>query len=261
MPIRDSAWPTGTPCWVDLMSPDTELARTFYGGLFGWTFEVGDESTGFYALASLDGHDVAGIGPMMSEGHPSVWTTYLATSDIDQTVEAVIAAGGTLVQPATDVMDYGRMAIAQDPTRGTFGLWQAGSRVGSAVYNETGAPVWNELLTRDYAGSQAFYAAVFGYTYTEIGQQYGIDYATAEVDGSTVGGIGVLPAELSDQVPPHWLVYFAVDDVDATVATAIELGGSVQRPAADMPYGRHAGLADPAGAGFSVITPGPGPQN
>jgi predicted enzyme related to lactoylglutathione lyase len=104
-----------------------------------------------------------------------------------------------------------------------------------------------------------FYAAVFGYTYTEIGGG-NVQYSTIEVDGHTVGGLGVLPPEIPEQVPPHWLVYFAVGDTDAVVDRTVALGGAVQRPAEDMPYGRHAGLADPQGAGFAVITPVPAPS-
>jgi predicted enzyme related to lactoylglutathione lyase len=65
------------------------------------------------------------------------------------------------------------------------------------------------------------------------------------------------------EVPPHWGVYFAVDDCDATVAKTKELGGQVVADAMDIPAGRFAGLVDPQGASFSVIAPsqpGPGPQ-
>ena len=71
---------------------------------------------------------------------------------------------------------------------------------------------------------------MFGYTYTEIGDG-GMQYSTIEVDGNTVGGLGALPAEVPAEVPPHWRVYFAVDDADAAVEKAVELGGSVPRPA------------------------------
>ena len=243
------------------MTPEPETARNFYGELFGWDYQVGGEDTGFYAIALRDGHRVAGIGPMMMDGaHPAVWTTYLASSDVDAASRAVTDAGGTVVGPPMDVMDFGRMAVVQDPTRGTFGIWQAGTHIGTELFNEPGALVWNELLTRDYAGAQPFYASVFGYTYTEIGGD-DFRYSTVEVGGNTVGGLGALPDEVPAAVPPHWLSYLAVDDVDALVERAVALGGAVQRPAADMPYGRHAGLADPAGAGFAIIKPIPGPQD
>jgi len=44
-----------------------------------------------------------------------------------------------------------------------------------------------------------------------------------------------------------------VADTDATVAKAVELGGSVLVPAQDSPHGRFAGLADPMGAAFNVV--------
>jgi uncharacterized protein len=255
MTTRDKPWPDGTPCWIDLMTSDVEAGRAFYGELFGWQFEVGGEETGFYALALLGGENVAGIGPLQMD-HPPVWSTYLATGDAEASTDAAVRAGGTLLAPTMDVMDFGRMAFIQDPTSGTFGLWQAGTHIGTGRVNETGTLLWNELLTRDYAGSKDFYAAIFGYTYTEIGGD-GMQYSTIEVEGNTVGGLGTLPTDVPAQVPPHWRVYFAVDDADANVEKAVALGGSVVRPAMDMPYGRHADLADPQGAMFSIIKPVP----
>lgn len=254
MTVRDTPWPAGTPCWVDLMTPDQPAAREFYRALFGWQLEVGGEETGGYTMASLDGMAVAGIGGMQGLDHPPVWSTYLATDDAASTLAAAESAGATAVSPVADVLDLGRMAFLQLPGGGVFGIWQAGNHLGAGRANEPNTLTWNEFMTRDYAGAKDFYAAVFGYTYTEIGGD-DFQYATIEVDGHTVGGIGALPAEVPRHVPPHWRVYFAVDDCDAAVARVGELGGSVLRPPADMPYGRHADVADPQGAMFSLIKP------
>lgn len=253
MVTRDIPWPDGTPNWVDLMTSDAAAAREFYGALFGWDIEVGGEETGFYGMCRVGGRAVAGIGQMEME-HPPVWTTYLATTDADGTCKAILDAGGTVVVEGMDVFDFGRMAVAQDSTGGTFGLWQAGTHIGMAVANESNAVTWNELMTRDYSRARDFYATVFGYTYTVISEG-DFDYATFEVAGNTAGGIGSLPADVPAQVPPHWRTYFAVDDADAAIAKAVSLGATVVRPAADMPYGRHGDLADPQGAMFSVIKP------
>lgn len=252
MTIRDTPWDPGTPCWVDLMTTDQAAARDFYARLFGWEIEVGGEDTGFYGMASIDGRNVAGIGGMMGMEHPPVWSTYLATADVDATSEAVEKAGGTVVAPAMDVMEFGRMAFAQVPGGGVFGCWQAKAHIGVQLANEPGTLTWNEFMTRDYPGAKDFYAQVFGYTYTEMGDG-GFQYATIEVNGNTVGGIGALPPDVPEHIPPHWRVYFDVDDCDAAVAKVTELGGSVLRPPMDMPYGRHADVADPQGAMFSVI--------
>jgi predicted enzyme related to lactoylglutathione lyase len=252
MTVRETPWPPGTPCWVDLMTPDQAAARDFYSALFGWQIDVGPEETGNYGMAAVDGHSVAGIGGMMGMDHPPVWNTYLATADADATSKAVEAAGGSVMAPAMDVMEFGRMAFAQVPGGGVFGYWQSGTHTGFDLANEPNAPTWNEFMGRDYDGAKDFYAKVFGYTYTEMGDD-GFQYATIEVDGNTVGGIGTLPAEAPEHVPPHWRVYFDVADCDAAVAKVTELGGSVLRSPMDMPYGRHADVADPQGAMFAVI--------
>lgn len=254
MATRDTPWPDGTPCWADLMTTDIEGARSFYGDLFGWEFDIGPAETGNYSTALIDGKRVAGIFTMDAD-HPPVWSTYLATSDADATCDDAVRAGGTVISPPMDVMDLGRMTVLKDPTGGTFGTWQAGTHLGFQLSNETGAVIWDELLTRDYDAAREFYAAVFSYTYTEFGDA-GFQYSTAEVDGNTVGGIGALPEGAPADVPAHWRVYFAVDDADEAIARAVSIGAEVIRPAMDMPYGRHADLSDPQGAFFSVIKPG-----
>ena len=63
MPVKQDAWPEGTPAWVDLMASDFAAAKDFYGGVFGWEFSESGEEFGYYAVATLDGEAVAGIGP------------------------------------------------------------------------------------------------------------------------------------------------------------------------------------------------------
>ncbi len=73
------------------------------------------------------------------------------------------------------------------------------------------------------------------------------------LDGEPVGGMMPMGDMFPPQVPPHWTVYFAVEDADATVAEITALGGSVIAPPTDIPQGRFAAVSDPHGAMFSVI--------
>ena len=50
-----------------------------------------------------------------------------------------------------------------------------------------------------------------------------------------------------------WIVYFKVDDVDATVEQVEALGGTIEKPAEDTPYGRFAACTDPTGTRFKVL--------
>lgn len=253
---RDTPWPDGTPCWVDLMTTDASAGRRFYSDLLGWDISAGEAETGYYGLATVGGRNVAGLGEMQGDGNPPAWTTYLASSDADATAAAITKAGGTIFQEPMDVMEFGRMLVASDPTGAVFGVWQANQHTGFQLANDTGAVVWNELLTRDVQAAKDFYSAVFGYTYAPFGD----DYSMFEVDGNTAGGIGSMPDGAPAEAPAHWRTYFAVEDADATVARVVELGGSVVRPPQDMPYGRHADVADAQGAYFAVIKPAPAPE-
>jgi uncharacterized protein len=251
--IRDTAWPGGTPCWVDLGVDDIDKARAFYGGLFGWDIRPGPPEAGGYAMCLLGGRPVAGIGPKMGPAEmPSVWTTYLAADSADDVSAKVTAAGGQLIIAPMDVMDAGRMAIAADPGGAAFGIWQAAAHTGVGVANEPGSLCWNENMSRDFEGNKVFYRAVFGYDYDDMSSD-SFSYATLKLGDAIVGGIGGLPAEVPAEVPAHWSAYFAVADADAAIATATGLGGSVVRAAWDSPYGRMATVSDDQGAPFSLI--------
>ncbi len=259
MVTRDTRWPAGTPCWVDVSVDDVSKAVAFYETLLGWEIQVGGPEVGGYAIARSGGHIVAGIGPKMGPAEaPSAWTTYLATDDADATADKIKGAGGQLLAGPMDVMEEGRMAIAMDTAGAAFGIWQGGNTAGIGLANETGALTWNEHMSRDIDGSQAFYRAVFGYDYQDMSGE-GFRYAMLMVDGHEVGGIGEYPEGTPARAPAAWGAYFAVADTDAAMAKAVELGGSVVRPASDSPYGRMGTVADNHGAVFSVIAPSASP--
>lgn len=263
MSIRNEPWPEGTPCWVDLETTDQKAAVEFYGSLFGWEVELTGEEFGHYGLAAIGGHHTAGLGEIPpGQPMPPAWTTYLASDDVDKTCDAISAAGGAIIAPPMDVGPRGRMAIAQDPTGALFGVWQAGDMIGASLVNEPGGVGWNECRTRDPEQALAFYAAVFGYTYSKMeGDEYWtIDGAGP---GNPVGGIGELDASAPPGAPSHWMTYFMVADADTAVATATANGGAVQAGPFDTPFGRMAALSDPQGAVFSIagVVPDASAQN
>ena len=252
---RDTRWPAGTPCWVDVSVDDVPKAIVFYQGLFGWDIELGAPEVAGYSIAHQDGRIVAAISPKMAgPDAPTVWTTYLAADDADATAARIKGAGGQLLAGPMDVMEEGRMAVAMDPAGAVFGLWQGGNTTGLQVANDPGALVWSEHMSRDFGGSKAFYQAVFGYGYQDMSGD-GFKYAMLMVDGHEVGGIGEYPEGTPAEIPSAWATYFAVTDTDAAAAKVTELGGRVVQPPSDTPYGRIAVVADNHGAVFSVITP------
>lgn len=255
MSIRHESWPPGTPAWVDIGVPDLDAARTFYGPLFDWDFLVGPPETGYYTSCVRDGEQVAAIGGQMpGDETPPNWTVYLATDDAAATAAAIEANGGQVILAPMQVMEFGTMAIFADPTGAVAGLWQSGTHTGANRVNEPGAVVWNEQASRDLDAAKAFYAAVFGYTYTDLSTE-GFQYVSFEVGGQTRGGLGSISPEWGPDVPPHWLTYFQVADADTAVAYVGSHGGVVVRPAWDTEYGRMAILEGPFGETFAVMQP------
>jgi uncharacterized protein len=251
----------GTPCWVDLGTPEIERTADFYGALFGWEVPESEnaEQTGGYRLAELGSKPAAGMMPLMQEGQPPAWTTYVSVDDADATAAKVREAGGQVVAEPMDVMDLGRMALFTDPTGAFFGVWQPQSFAGAGIMRESGAVVWNELNTGDPDSAKAFYGTVFGWETRPFGSEGGPPYLTIHVGGEERGVGGIMDTRAFEQdVPPHWMVYFAVDDVDATAKQATELGGKVALEPRDISeVGRIAVLYDPAGAHFAVLKPNP----
>jgi hypothetical protein len=249
----------GTPCWVDLGSPDLDATISFYGGLFGWDVPESDnaEQTGGYRQASLRGKPVAGVMPLMQEGQPPAWTTYVAVEDADATAAKVREAGGSVFAEPMDVLDLGRMAVFADPEGAAFGIWQAGTFAGAQIVRETDAVVWNELNTRDPEAARRFYGDVLGWSFEQRRFETGL-YTLINNGDDNVGGMLDITERVPAEVPAHWLVYFATDDADATVQQAEGSGGEVVFGPQDLSeVGRIAVMKDPAGAVFAVIRPDP----
>ncbi|MDP9318156.1 MAG: VOC family protein [Actinomycetota bacterium] len=253
MTTRDTPFAPGTPCWVDLLTSDPDKAKSFYGALLGWTSEDGGEEFGGYVSFASDGHGVGGMMRNTPEmGSPDGWTTYISTDDIDATVNRATEAGGTVMSPAMAVADLGSMAVLVDPVGAVFGVWQPGKHTGFAKYNEPGSVTWDEHHSKDFAKSTDFYQKVFGWGIEKTSDTDDFRYYQGQVDGQTVAGMMDSAAFLPAEVPSHWAVYFSVADVDAAIATAVDNGGTVIRPAEDTPFGRIADMSDATGARFKL---------
>jgi uncharacterized protein len=247
----------GTFCWVELGTTDGEAAKKFYTELFGWTFNDSPIGPGMvYTMLKRDGKDVGALykmpEEMTSQGIPPNWLSYASTANADETAEKAKSLGGTLMKEPFDVMDVGRMAVIQDPTGAVFAIWQAGTHKGAGVVNLPNSLCWNELATNDTEKAGDFYSSLFGWGKNV--QQMGPMTYTSFMNGDRPAGGMYKPSPEMGNTPPHWLVYFAVDDTDAKVMKAEELGAKTIAPPMDIPdTGRFAILQDPQGAAFAII--------
>jgi predicted enzyme related to lactoylglutathione lyase len=145
-------------------------------------------------------------------------------------------------------MDVGRMAVIQDPQGAVFELWQPKAHFGAALVNAPGALVWNELASPDLDASSAFYGGLFGWTVAPFGGG-SEPYLSIKNGDANAGGMRPLSPP---GMPPHWLVYFGVEDLDAALAKVEELGGTKHAGPIDIGIAKIAVVADPQGAVFAL---------
>ena len=250
----------GEFCWVDLATTDVDGARKFYGDLLGIEADSapGDpEKTGGYGFFTNRGKMVAGIGPVQSDEGHSAWSSYIKVDDADATAEKVKAAGGSVFfGPADLPNDSGRVAMLRDPEGAFIGVVQQEAHPGAQLVNEPGSWTWNNLLTRDLDAAQDFYGEVFGWKAIHK-EEAPPGVLMWQVDGQRwpegMGGLMEIRDDLQAEMPPHWQVYFIVENADQAIAQAESNGAKLGFGPIDVPVGRLATLVDPQGAVVSIV--------
>jgi predicted enzyme related to lactoylglutathione lyase len=227
---------------------DMPTSLAFYRDVLGMSFD-GDEH---WSEADLSGvrfalHEWSESVPEPGSGGISV---NFRVDDADAAAERAGELGGTVIAPPFDVMELGRMAVIQDPTGAFFSVWQARSSIGAELVNGHGLLSLNQLNTTDPERASEFYSALFGWRFdavpdTEI-PYWGI------YRGESLNG-GMMQQPDGSPAPPHWLVYFGVDDIDAASEKVGAAGGSVLVPKTEVPGGEFIVAADPQGAIFAVF--------
>ncbi|QMU76993.1 VOC family protein [Streptacidiphilus sp. PB12-B1b] len=249
----------GAPSWVSLLAHDPVAARSFYGPLLGWSFERVRAERTYYAVASVQGVQVAGISSLPSRGHFSAtWTTFFGVTDVDAAARRVPERMGTVGVGPMGAW-AGRIAIATDPEGAIFGLWQG--PVGPARRLPLlGAPSWIELSTDAFAAA-LFYGSVLDWAAYEpehLDMAWEHERVVLRVEGRRLAALRTADLFASAvPVRPHWHVSFSVDDLEHAIIHALRLGGVLVSEPVSTPYGRTAALYDPEGAAFSLVSPIP----
>ncbi len=249
--------PAGSFCWIELATTDQKAAKDFYSSLFGWSPQdspIGPNEV--YTIFKLEGRDAAAGYTLREDqrahGVPPHWMPYIAVDSADDAATKAKELGGTEVMPPFDVMDLGRMAVIQDPTGAHFCVWQARKNTGIGIAGVAGSLCWADLSTPDAKRAGDFYSGLFGWRIM-ADEKDKSGYLHIKNGEHFIGGIPP-SAHRQPGVPPHWLAYFWVDDVDASAAKAKQLGAkSCVDPMTIENVGRMAVIADPPGAVFAIF--------
>jgi predicted enzyme related to lactoylglutathione lyase len=244
---------TGEFCWINMLTPHVDQARSFFGDLLGWGYA---EIPGLGYRMQVGGTDIGAIfdlaGPNTPPDTPPLIGVMVKVMSADDVCRRVTAAGGHAM-PAFDVGDQLRMAVCHDPAGAEFDLWETkhsgGFEVDAALH---GAPSWFETMTSDAERAAPFYQNVFGWT-PETAPVPGSRYTVFRRGAHAVAGMMPIGSDLGS-TKPHWVTYFTVKDAGAAVDAARSLGAQVSTPIHDAPdVGRFCGLTSPQGVAFRVI--------
>lgn len=124
----------GTIWWSELLAPETEKLTEFYANVIGWKVKVvdADDQTrpasvpeNRYTIFLGGDQEVAGL---MKANHPVAahpglgWLTYIEVDDVGETIEKVIASGGTVLREAWETENGDEIAVINDPMGNVFGI-------------------------------------------------------------------------------------------------------------------------------------------
>ncbi|MGH3011241.1 MAG: VOC family protein [Gaiellaceae bacterium] len=237
--------------WHDHMSDDPAAASRFYADLLGWEIEVWKPGEIDYPMIKVGEQAHGGFGPAQG-GAPSHWLGHVHVDDVDAAAGRAEAAGGTIVAPAMDIPEVGRMVVVTDPQGAVVSLF---APAGEMAPTE-GAFVWDELVTTDVEAAKRFYGDVVGWEARDMDMGNDFTYTIFSSGGADRSGAMPQPQD-SAGAPPAWLTYLGTEDVDGTVEKAKSLGVTsvFMEPMDVQTVGRLAVFADPMGAVVGLYAP------
>ncbi|WP_404373475.1 VOC family protein [Kytococcus sedentarius] len=242
MTARTSPQRPGTPVWRDFWTTDPQGTARFLTEVLGCTIRENGPEPG-YSVAELPQGAVCGIGPATAEETPTdIAALFLASDDVDATHARALELGATEAIAPTDAGPNGRFSTVVDPTGALVSFWQAGEQTGYAAVDEVGFPCWQTLYSTDADAARRFYGELFG---IEFGD---------DMPGYPIGGFGedALFGIGPEASSSHWMQYVMVEDLEATLATAVALGATeTHRDSA--PFGAWIDLRTPGGAAFGIF--------
>jgi uncharacterized protein len=252
----------GQNVWHELMTTDVEAARRFYGEVIGWqnkAWEGADPGTP-YSMWMTGDTPVGGLmtlpEPARQAGAPPHWMAYTTVDDVDATTAEATSLGAKVLQPPFDIPTIGRMAFLADPQGAAFAIYRA-LEPSDPPPEGPGRFSWAELNTTDWEAAWAFYSRLFGWkerSRMEMGPM-GTYFMWSDPTEKTKGGMSSAAKHMN--LPPHWLHYVTVEDMDATVARVTQHGGKVLHGPMPIPGDDViAQCQDPQGAAFAVYAKG-----
>ncbi len=245
----------GNFVWYELTTTDPKGAAAFYGDVIGWKTQAFEG--GPYTLLMNGAAAIGGLVPLddaaKKSGTRPSWLAYVTADDVDALTKKATSLGAKVAVPPSDIPTVGRFSVIADPQGAVLALFKPmGSGMAPPTEPTQGHVTWHELLAADGEAVFGFYQQLFGWQKTEafpMGEK-GV-YQIFGRGGPNLGGMMTRPEGYP--LPPHWLYYVHVGDLDGALARVKTGGGQVWNGPMPIPTGnRVAQCADPAGATFAL---------
>jgi len=250
-------FPRGRFVWYDLMSTDPAGSQKFYTAVIGWSTQAMTGMEPPYDMWVNGEAPLGGVVQLPQEaqdaGAPTHWVAYVATADVEATAQLATELGGKVMVPPTDIPEGGRFCVLQDPQGAFISAYSSTGEVGgNDGPRQIGEFSWHELITTDYEAAFTFYSELFGWQKGEA-----MDMGPAgiyQLYGRTEMPLGGMFNKSDDMpMPPSWLLYIRVADMDQAIAKVKEHGGQIANGPMEVPGGDHiTQCIDPQGGAFAL---------
>jgi uncharacterized protein len=242
--------------WYELMTKDPETAEAFYKDVIGWSVMSMEVSGDGYTMFANGEIPHAGMMQLPEEaeaaGAPSHWIGYIGVADVEATIPSALEMGATILMGLKSIPGVGDLAVMRDPQGAPFAVYNPESDLEDAGDPQVGQVSWHELITSDYEAAFDFYSKLVGWEKTnsfDMGEA-GL-YQMYGSPGRELGGMFNKTPEM--HMPPSWLYYISVDDIEAALERVKAGGGQILNGPMEVPGGDMiAQCVDPTGASFAM---------
>ena len=245
--------------WREFVVGDVPTATRFFRELLGWTIETMPGSAD-YQVASFEGHTLGGFTRADGFGDTGVapgMIHYISVDDLDAARSRAKAAGGVELTERIESQGIGAFVLMRDPGGAHHYLIQPADMtvLGPDPTMAFNRWFWTEALVDDVEASQAYYSSVCNWTFTpnpETPNPY------FEISRDTIyaafGGLMSTGHAVEENVPPHWITYIGIDDLEGKLRRTVELGGKVSVGPWEIPgLGHTAIICEPTGAYAQLV--------
>jgi hypothetical protein len=247
----------GRPLWYELMTTDMKAAEAFYRDVVGWK-TAPFEGTGQPYTMFKRGGDLSTGGVMTKPPEvkaPPFWAMYIGVPKLEEAAAKITKLGGKAHTEVISIPKVGRMQMFMDPQGAAFYIFEPTSedQPRPEAAPEMGEASWHELMTTDWKAAMKFYEEMFNWQPTDkmdMGEMG--TYQMFNRPHGMIGGMMNKPPQMAN-VPPNWLIYFRVPDVDAAAERIKAKGGKILSGPMEVPGGdRVLSATDPQGAAFGL---------